>query len=159
MTTRLTLACAGMLVSAGILSACSDEGSPSAPSIDPFPWTGSPAYCAFLPSDTKFSPSDKSTWEFVFVTDPQPGVPLAESPAVMQIGGQQVKLKRAPDAPGASGRTWIYRGEDNAFEVELKLQGGAREIGGSTGGPQNETLRLRAPEKGVVHEVRGGCGL
>ncbi|KJS26114.1 MAG: hypothetical protein VR75_08430 [Hyphomonadaceae bacterium BRH_c29] len=159
MKLRLTLACVGMLVSASALAACSGGGSADAPAIEPFLWTESPAYCAFLPSGTKFNPADKSTWEFTFITEPQAGTPLAQSQAVMKIAGEMVRLNRAPDAPGANARTWVYRGEDGMLEVELKLDQAATEIGGSTGGPQNAKLSLRAPSKGLVQEVRGGCGL
>lgn len=162
MTSRLMLACYGVLVSAAALAACSDGtgGSvPAAPAIEPFLWAEKPAYCAFLPSGTKFNPADRSTWEFVFVTEPQTGMPLAASPALMKIGGEQVRLQREPGAAGASGRTWVYRAEGSLLEVELKLEEAAGEIGGSTGGPQNATLRVRAPVKGRLLEVRGGCGL
>lgn len=159
MTFRLVLACGGMLVSASALTACSGGGSADAPAIEPFLWAEKPAYCAFLPSGTAFRPGDKSTWQFVFVTDPQPGVPLPRSQAVMKIDGQIVRLNPAPDAAGVNARTWIYRGEGSDLEVELKLEEGTRELGGSTGGPGNAKLRLLAPVRGKVQEVRGGCGL
>ena len=162
MTFRLMLACSGMLVSAAALAACSEGSGGSTvatPAIESFLWSDGPAYCAFLPSGTKFNPADRSTWEFVFVTQPQEGVPLAASPALMKIDGEQVRLQRDPGAAGADARTWVYRGEGSMLEVELKLEKAASEIGGSTGGPQNATLRVRAPAKGKAREVRGGCGL
>jgi len=159
MTLRLMMAGAAMAVSAVGLSACSDGGSPHAPAIEPFLWTDKPAYCAFLPEETDFDFADKSTWKFVFVTDPQGGPPLENSPAFVQIAGEQVKLFRDLDAPGASGQTWIYRSEDGAHEVEIQLEDGAREAGAPTGGPQAGRIRVLSPEKGPFQNVRGGCGL
>jgi hypothetical protein len=159
MILRFMTAGAAMAVSAVGLSACSDGGSPHAPAIEPFLWTDKPAYCAFLPSGTKFDLNDRSTWEFVLITDPQPGVPLPESPAVMKVGGEQATLKLAPDAPGADRRTWVYRNEGGQLEVELKFEHAIDTMGGPTGGPQSATLRVRSPARGPVTEVRGGCGL
>ena len=162
MTLRSMLACGAALIAANVLAACSDGsggGSAGAPKIEPFLWADRPAYCAFLPSGTKFNPADKSTWEFVFVTEPAPGTPPAEAPAIMQIDGSQVRLSRNLTAPGSDAQTWVYRAEGSMLEVELKLDTPAAEMGGATGGPQNATLRVRAPAKGPVQEVRGGCGL
>jgi len=153
------MAGAAMAVSAVGLSACSDGGSPHAPAIEPFLWSDKPAYCAFLPEETDFIASDKSTWKFVFITDPQPGVPLENSPAMMQIASQPVTLSRDLEAPGASGQTWIYRSGDGAYEVEIQLEDGAREAGAPTGGPQPGRIRVLSPEKGPFQNVRGGCGL
>jgi len=169
MSVRTVLACAGMVISASVLSACSDGGlgafggdgggDANAPRIEPFLWADRPAYCAFLPSGTKFNPGDKSTWEFVFVTTPKPGLPVAASPAVMQIDGEQVILSRNLMAPGSDLQTWVYREDGSMLEVELKLEQPAADVGGVTHGPQNATLRVRGPVKGPAKEVRGGCGL
>ena len=159
MTFRMFLAGTAMTISALAITGCSGGGSPDAPAIEPFLWTDKPAYCAFLPEETEFEFSDKTTWKFVFVTDPQAGPPLEASPAFMQIAGQQVKLMRDLEAPGAGGQTWVYRSEDGLYEVELQLEDGAREAGAATGGPTVGKMRLLAPEKGKPQVIRGGCGL
>ncbi|MEZ5952794.1 MAG: hypothetical protein R3C13_00680 [Hyphomonas sp.] len=159
---RNVSACAGMSFLAVALAACSGGeggGSDEAPKIEPFLWAEKPAYCAFLPSGTKFNVADRSTWEFVFVTQPEPGDDLAAAPALMQLDGRQVRLMRNLSAPGSGPQTWVYRDEGSMLEIELKLESPAIEMGGSTGGPQNATLRVRGPVRGKVQEVRGGCGL
>ncbi len=140
------------------LVACKPAISADAPSIGAFNFSDN-MYCAFLPEENAFKADDTTTWNFAFVTTPDGSGMPAAAPARMKIGDAEVTLQRDLAAKGSSDRTWIYRTEDATIEIELALERGGTEPGGSTGMPQTGELSVRKPARGLATKVVGGCGM